>query len=196
MFRRLETPADGANLMRKSILLIPVLAAVLLAALSPANATDKNQASQACAKNPNCFAMPGKNGDLHIHVKNGSGVSSEIYCPAQGSCTCLLCSSGKVVPRGPVGGPPKGSAGAAKLASTPTAGSKTDRPLDNTTAAKGNPRIPPKTNDTRAPIGGVFHPKTSGAGTSGPILRTSGNGQPSIKTNGSSAASGPSGGRN
>lgn len=63
--------------------------------------------------------------------------------------------------------PPKGTGGQ----TTPTGGTKAD------------PKKPPKVNDTRPPMGGgVIHPKTSGTGTSGPILLKSSGSGPSFRS--------------
>ena len=69
---------------------------------------------------------------------------------------------------------------------------KTGEHTPPTGGTKADPKKPPKVNDPRAPSGGgVFHPKTSGAGTSGPILRTNGAPSPIQK---SSGGNGPSSG--
>jgi hypothetical protein len=50
---------------------------------------------------------------------------------------------------------------------------------------KDEPKAPPKVNDTRPPMGGgVFHPKQSDTGTSGPILHSGGSQGPVLHSGG------------
>jgi hypothetical protein len=53
----------------------------------------------------------------------------------------------------------------------------------STGGTKGEPKAPPKVNDTRPPMGGgVFQPKTSGGGNDGPILKSNGGSGPSFRS--------------
>jgi hypothetical protein len=65
-----------------------------------------------------------------------------------------------------------------------------------TGGTQGQPKASPKVNDTRPPLGGgVFQPKSSGAGNSGPILHSGGSPGPILKSSGGNGPSLQFGGR-
>lgn len=64
--------------------------------------------------------------------------------------------------------------------------SKDSNHTSPTGGTKADPQKPPKVNDTRPPVGGgVFHPRTSDAGTSGSSLKSSAtSGGPNLRSGG------------
>lgn len=160
--------------MRKSIVLLVLLAAIPFLAAARASATDKNQAQQACSKNPNCSAFHGKGGDLQIQVKTSEGLR-EIYCPAQGACQCIMCkTTGKSGgPKADAGGVLTGTADKARLAANPgrrnDAAPKASTRISDSRAPTGSDAVQPKSPDKGS--GGSTVPKSNAGGS---LSRSSG----------------------
>lgn len=163
---------------RKLITLLTVITFAMTAALwNDAFATDKNQAMQACSKNPKCTANPGKDG---VNLKVGW---AEVFCPNEGQCVCLLCKGSKPAPGR--GSDVRGALSGNAAGTTATARTKTGSGLQ-AAPIRGTPskNIPPafikrgssvasdveaaqpravRNFGSPAPSGGALSPKPGGA---------------------------------
>lgn len=70
-------------------IVLSLLMLALMALPGPAAATDKSQAIKLCEKAQNCNVFEYKGG-ASISGTNSQG-NYEIYCPANGPCTCVSC---------------------------------------------------------------------------------------------------------